>query len=360
MEITKYRSQLFIALERAGVHLRQVQHTLTKLQRNIVDRSRGLREVLLPNAIFENHLWNLLRRGQIALTGWGRSVTDKSRGLWEALRARENDVWKILTASRHAIRAANGKVANLRTQLYVAWGQVPTRLQQGQSTLTGWGRSVTDKSRGLWEALRARENDVRKILTASRDAIRAANGKVVKLRTQLYVAWGQVSARVQQGQNTLTGLGRSVIDKPRRLKKSLLMRENHLRKLLASSPDAIVVTNVEHRFVAANRKGLDLFGVSETNLRTFTIALFFSRAQILEFQGIGSRARRRGETHSKCEIRRLDGSLRIAEYTYVANFAPSQHLYRFRNIVTTNQQHPLTGHAVANQPCSGTGLPHKP
>jgi hypothetical protein len=92
MEITKYRSQLFIALERAGVHLRQVQHTLTKLQRNIVDRSRGLREVLLPNAIFENHLWNLLRRGQITLTGWGRSVTDKPRGLWEALRARENDV----------------------------------------------------------------------------------------------------------------------------------------------------------------------------------------------------------------------------------------------------------------------------
>ena len=287
MEITKYRSQLFIALERAAVHLRQVQHTLTKLQRNIVDRSRELREVLLPNATFENHLWNLLRRGQNTLTGLGRSVTDKPRRLWEALRARE-----ILTAPRHAIRAANGKIAKLRTQLYVAWGQVSARLQQGQNTLTGWRRSVTDK--------------------------------------------------------------------PRRLKKSLLMRENHLRKLLEKSHDAIVVTNVEHRFVAANRKGLDLFGVSETNLRTFTIALFFSRAQILEFQGIGSRVRRRGETHSKCEIRRLDGSLRIAEYTFVANFAPSQHLYRFRNIVTTNQQHPLTGHAVANQPCSGTGLPHKP
>ena len=331
MEITKYRSQLFIALERAAVHLRQVQHTLTKLQRNIVDRSRELREVLLPNATFENHLWNLLRRGQNTLTGLGRSVTDKPRRLWEALRARENDVWKILTASRHAIRAANDKSVKLRTQLYIAWEQVSARLQQGQNTLTGWGKSVTDKPRRLWEALRARE-----ILTAPRHAIRAANGKIAKLRTQLYVAWGQVSARVQQGQNTLTGLGRSVIDKPRRLKKSLLMRENHLRKLLASSPDAIVVTNVEHRFVAANRKGLDLFGVSETNLRTFTIALFFSRAQILEFQGIGSRVRRRGETHSKCEIRRLDGSLRIAEYTFVANFAPSQHLYRFRNIVTTS------------------------
>jgi len=279
MEVTKYRSQLFIALERAGAHIRQAQNTLTRLRRDIVDRFRGLPEVLLPNATFENHLWNLLRRGQ--------------------------------------------------------------------GTLTGLGRSVADKPRRLWEALRARENDVRKTLTTFRDGIRLANGKISKLRTHLYVAWGQVSARIQQGQSTLTGLGKRVIEKPRRLQKSLLMRENHLRKLLESSPDAIVVTNVEHRFVAANRKGLDLFGVSETNLRTFTIAPFLSRAQILEFQGIGSRLRKRGERHSKCEIRRLDGSLRIAEYTFVANFAPSQHVYRFRNIVT-NHHHPFTGHTVAN------------
>jgi len=254
---------------------------------------------------------------------------------------------------------ANGKIIKLRTQLYVAWGQVSARIQQGQGTLNGLGRSVADKPRRLWEALRARENDVRKTLTTFRDAIREANGKIIKLRTQLYVAGGQVSARIQQGQSTLIGLGKRVIDKPRRLQKSLLMKENHLRKLLESSPDAIVVTNVEHRFVAANRKGLDLFGVSETNLRTFTIAPFFSRAQILEFQGIGSRLRKRGERRSKCEIRRLDGSLRIAEYTFVANFAPSQHVYRFRNVVT-NRHHPLAGHAAANQPRSGTGLPHKP
>jgi PAS domain S-box-containing protein len=124
--------------------------------------------------------------------------------------------------------------------------------------------------------------------------------------------------------------------------------ENHLRKLLERSPDAIVVTNAKHRFVAANPKGLDLLGVSEANLRKFTIDAFFSRDQILEFRESGSRLKKQGERHSKCEIRRLDGSLRIAEYTFVANFTPLRHLYRFRNIVTTNQHHPLTRRAVPN------------
>jgi PAS domain S-box-containing protein len=212
------------------------------------------------------------------------------------------------------------------------------------------GRSIADQPQRLREALRPRKDDFRELLTTSRDAIVGANGKIIKFRSQLYVAWGQVTARLQQGQDTVTRFGRSVVDKPRRQQKALRARENDLRKLLENSSDAIVVTSVEHRFVAANPKGLDLFGVSETNLREFTIDAFLSHGQILESQGIGSPLTRREERHGKCEIRRLDGSLRIAEYSFLANFVPFRRLYRFRNIATSNQHQPPTLRTVANQP----------
>jgi hypothetical protein len=40
---------------------------------------------------------------------------------------------------------------------------------------------------------------------------------------------------------------------------------------------------------------------------------------------------KREERHGKCRVRRLGGSLRIAEYTFVTNFAGRQHLSRFHD-----------------------------
>ena len=285
MEIAKYRSQLLIALEQAGVHLRQAQNTLTRLGRDVVDRSLRLQEVLRPSENHVNNFWNLARRGQNA-------------------------------------------VARL-------------------------GRRVADKKQEMREAFQASKDDFREVLTSSRDAVAGASAKITKFRSELYVGWGQVTARLQRGQKTVTRFGRSIADKPRRLQKALRARENDLRKLLENSPDAIVVTDIEHRFVAANSKGLDLFGVSETNLRKFTIDVFLSHGQILDFQGIGTSLTRREEKHGKCEIRRLDGSLRIAEYSFVANFVPFRHLYRFRNIARTNQYQPPTLRTIRNQPNPG-------
>jgi len=126
-------------------------------------------------------------------------------------------------------------------------------------------------------------------------------------------------------------LGRSVADKSRRLPQALRARENDLRELLASSLDAIVVTNVGRRFVAANQKALDLFGVSQTNMRQFAIDAFLADDQILFFDGNGLPFVRREARHGECRIRRLDGSLRLTEYIFVANFVPFRHLCRFRN-----------------------------
>jgi PAS domain S-box-containing protein len=162
--------------------------------------------------------------------------------------------------------------------------------------------------------------------------------QIIKFRSELFIALEQVTVHLQRAQNTLTRLGRSVADKLRRLQEALHERENGLRKLLASSLDAIVLTNGDRRFVAANPKALDLFGISETNMRKFTIDAFLSNGQILDFDGNGPPFIRRVERHGKCKIRRLDGSLRVAEYIFVANFVPLRHLSRFRDVTPEKAQ----------------------
>jgi len=135
-------------------------------------------------------------------------------------------------------------------------------------------------------------------------------------------------------QNTLMRPGWRVVDRPRALQKALRARENELRKLLASSRDGIVITDVGGRFIAANSKALDLFGVSETNIKKFTFNLFASHGQTPYFAGHSSAFIRREKRHGECRVRRLDGSLRVAEYAFVAHFLPNRHVCRFRNVRT--------------------------
>ena len=104
-----------------------------------------------------------------------------------------------------------------------------------------------------------------------------------------------------------------------------------LRELLASSLDAIVVTNVDHRFVSANPKALHLFGVSEKNIRQFTIDAFLLDDEILYPDENGLPFISREENQGECKIRRLNGSLRLADYICVANVVPFRHLFIFSN-----------------------------
>lgn len=259
MNITKYGSRLFIMLEQVTVHLRQVQNTLTRMGRNVADKSRKLQEALRPAGIY---LWRLLRRSQ--------------------------------------------------------------------NTLTIVGRSAGDTLRRLQEAIRAQKKNVRKLQATSLVAIEMTKGKIIKFGSQLFVPIAQVTIRLQRLQGTLTRLGMSVADEPRSIQKALRSRENELRELLESSLDAIVVTNAGGSLVAANSKALDLLGVTRANMRQFTIDVFLSHSQIQKFGGRRLPFTRRETRQGKCEIRRLDGSLRVAEYSFVANFTPFRHLCRFQ------------------------------
>jgi len=156
--------------------------------------------------------------------------------------------------------------------------------------------------------------------------------QITKFRSELFVAFEQMAVHLQRAQNTLARLVRSFAEKRRRLQQSLREGEDGLRNLLASSSDAVVVTNGDHRLVAANPRALDLFGISEANMGNFTIDAFLPHKQILDFNGNGPPFIKREERHGKCPIRRLNGSLRIAEYTFVTNFAGRRHLSTFHDV----------------------------
>lgn len=184
---------------------------------------------------------------------------------------------------------------------------------------------------------------------------RARPMEITKFKSQLFAALGQMTVYLQRAQNGFTRLARRAADKPRRLREAFRSREHDLRRLLASSPDAIVVTNVDRRFIAANPKALDLFGISEANMRKFTIDAFLSHCQILCFAAQESPFMRREKFHGECTIRRLDGSLRYAEYIFVANVVPYRHVYRFRNaknyvkLIATFRYRPATLWELANR-----------
>ena len=221
------------------------------------------------------------------------------------------------------------QVTKVRSQLFIRLEQVAVHLRRAHNTLSILGESVADKTLRLQRAVLVRKNDFRTLLASFLDAIRVTNGTITKFGSELLI---KVKVWLQRAQNTLLILAESVAEKPRRLQEALRDRENGLQKLLASSPDAIVVTNGDHRFVAANPNALQLFGVTETNIRQFTIDAFLPGGQILDFDANGLPFMKREERHGKCKIRRLDGSVRVAEYVFVANFVPLRHLSRLHDV----------------------------
>jgi PAS domain-containing protein len=237
MEITKFSSQLSVALEQGTLHVRRSLNQLTERAKNVVEKMR-----------------------------------------------------ELLAGSLDAAVVANAKIAKFSSQLLVALKQ------------------------------------------ATLHAVVVVNGKIAKSSSQLLVASKQAPARLRQTLEPLTERGKNVLEKTRHLQEARRARENDLRDMLASSVDAVVVTNVDRRFIAANPIALHLFGVSETNITQFTIDAFLLEGEILHLDGNGLPFISREETQGECKIRRLTGNLRIADYIFVANFVPFRHLFIFRNV----------------------------
>jgi PAS domain-containing protein len=156
--------------------------------------------------------------------------------------------------------------------------------------------------------------------------------ELTKFRSNLWIALEQFALRIQEAQNTLTDMGKSFINRHRTTQDASHVKENDLRELFANSTDAIVLTNADRRFMAANLHALNLFKISEVNMAKFTMDAFLSDFQASNLARSTSRFVKREEQQGKCEIRRLDGTSQVARYVLVPNFLARRHLYRFLSV----------------------------
>jgi PAS domain-containing protein len=210
------------------------------------------------------------------------------------------------------------EITKFSSQLSVALEQATLHLRKALNPLTERGKGALQK--------------MPELLASSLDAAVVVSGKISKFSSQLLVALKHAPVHLRGALNPLTGGGKYVFEKTRSLQEARRARENDLRELLASSVDAVVVTNVDRRFIAANPIALYLFGVSEANITQFTIDPFLLEGEILHLDGNGLPFISREETQGECKIRGLTGNLRIAEYIFVANFVPFRHLFIFHNV----------------------------
>ena len=351
-KITKFRPQLAMASERAAAHVQSAQSALAKLGTGIAEtlqkalRStesawRKLEASFLAAVVFTNGKISKLRpqlsiaservaaQLQSAQGALARAGTGTADGLLEALRSTHNALRRLRASFLAAVVFTNGKTAKLRPQLAMASERAAAQVRSAQSALAKLGTGIANTLR---HALRSTENALRKLCVGFLEAIFAIKRAIRNCGSKLFAALKQVAAPFQNSYGALARVVRSAIDRPRRLEEARLARENDLQTLLASSADAVIVTNSDRRLVAANSQALDIFGVSELNMSNFTIGTFLSQRQIRDFDRNCSPFVGGDERHGKCKIRRLDGSVWVAECIFVANFVPRRNLYRFVNV----------------------------
>ena len=189
MEITKFSSQLFATLEQVTVYLWRAPNTLTKL---------------------------------------GNSALEKTRRLQETRRA--TDLREVLASSLDALVVTSGKITKFSSQLFATLEQVTVYLWRALNTLAKLGKSAFEKTRRLQETRRA--TDLREVLVSSLDAIVVTSGKITKFSSQLFATLEQVTVYLWRAPNTLAKLGKSALEKTRRLQET--RRATDLREVLAS------------------------------------------------------------------------------------------------------------------------------
>jgi PAS domain-containing protein len=281
MELAKLRSEVSLALQQGIVHVREA--------------------------------WNALRRAQ-------PTVADKLRLLQDAF-----GLGRVRESFLHPTIATSSKIWK---HICIAWGKLANVGRQAQETLIRLQTKFSEKSQRVRGTPFAWARDLRNSIANSRDSILVTNDKIMK---QLSIASAQLTIPSRQTLNTLIGLGRAVADQPRKAQEARRSKESDLRRLLANSSEAIIVTNTGRRVLAANSRTSELFGVSEANIREFAIDAFLKEGEVRCFDARGSPLIGRLERQGECKIMRPDGGVRIAEYIFVANFLPFRHLCKFRN-----------------------------
>jgi PAS domain-containing protein len=293
MAVAKVTSQFFILLKQASVQYQRVQQYLVNLRRDIGYEVQGVRE---------------------------------------ALHARKYYSPELRSGCAAVIAVMNKGIEKLRPHLSGLREAAAVIGQRAQQNLVKSGIAAGHKARQVGTAVHARKYYLPELRTGGAAAISAANSGIKKVGSQLYVPLEHGAKHLQRAGAMVRSVRREIADQPRRIREARHTRENELRNLLVTSVDAIVVTDDEHRLVAANTNARELFGVSEANIRNFTLDSFISKGQIPGFNALGASFGSAGVKKGNCQIRRLNGTLRLADYEFTANHLPFRHLCIFRNI----------------------------
>ena len=152
-----------------------------------------------------------------------------------------------------------------------------------------------------------------------------------KLTTRLFAAVNRISSRLRSVREGVGALACRAKAGHLRWQQALREKRNHLEKLLADSPEPMVITDGALRFVAANPAALALFGVSKTNIGKFAIDAFLSTQQVDFFKHGGPPFVRGATRLGECEIRCFDGRVKVVDYIFQPNFMPGRHLANFRD-----------------------------
>jgi hypothetical protein len=129
------------------------------------------------------------------------------------------------------IVATRGKITKFRTRLFAALEQLPVQLRRAQNTLGELGKIVLEKGRRLQEAGRARENELRELLSSFLDVIVVTRGKITKYRSQLFAAFERATVQLRRAQKTLEERGKNALEKSRTLQEAGRARETDVIKL---------------------------------------------------------------------------------------------------------------------------------
>jgi PAS domain-containing protein len=152
-----------------------------------------------------------------------------------------------------------------------------------------------------------------------------------RISSKLFTALDQLTTHLHSVRATLIALGCRVKTGHLRLQEALCEKERHLTKLLAESAEPMVVTDDAHRIQAAPSAALALFGVSQSNIGKFTIDAFLPASQAHCFERTGPAFVKGTSRLGECEIRRLDGKLKVVGFSFQANSSPDAICLNFRS-----------------------------
>ena len=210
------------------------------------------------------------------------------------------------------------EIAKFRSQ---AWDQLSARLRPAENVLDRLQRRTATWLRQVRQDF---TNDCRASGADARRVLIIANETLTRLGSQVLAASRQGPMELQNAQNAAS--------KNPVTRRSHRTSENDLHNLLASSLDAVAVTNDNRRLVSANAKALELFGISEFNMRNFTLDAFVASVEQTDFDWSNPCSKGRETRLNRCKIRRLDGGLLIADCQFSAGIVPHRHLCKFLNV----------------------------